>query len=74
MLAKQIWHLYTEPNSLVTKLLKAKYYPNIDILKASLARNPSYLWRSLVHNIWIIRHGSCCDIGNGNMTNIWKDN
>jgi hypothetical protein len=34
MLAKQIWRLQTDPNSLLGKCLKARYYPNSDIFHA----------------------------------------
>lgn len=43
MLDKQIYKLYIEYQPLVAKILKAKYYPNQDILKAKVGRNPNYL-------------------------------
>lgn len=65
MLVKQIWRLHIEPNFLVAKTLKFRgfimklYYPNYDILNDNLGIRPRYLWRSLHHNIWIIKQGSC---------------
>lgn len=36
MIGKQAWKLVTSPNSLITKLLKAKYYPRSDYFGASV--------------------------------------
>lgn len=74
MLAKKVWRLYIEPQSLVDKVLKAKYSPKQDYLKVKIGINTSYLWRSLAHSIGIIRKGSCWTIGNGQQVNIWEDN
>jgi hypothetical protein len=47
MLAKQVWRLHTIPNSLISKVFKARYYPNSDILQANIDNTPSYAWRSI---------------------------
>lgn len=36
ILAKQVWRLHTDPQNMVAKVLKAKYYPKFDILKAEI--------------------------------------
>jgi hypothetical protein len=46
LLAKQGWRLLQNPDSLVAKILKEKYYPHSEFLDASLGRQPSYVWRS----------------------------
>jgi len=74
MLAKQIWRLHTNPDSLITRCYKAKYFPFIDVLQAPIGANPSYTWRSLHSSIPIILQGSCWRIGNGEKVNIWRDN
>lgn len=48
MLAKQCWQLITNPQSLLTQVFKAKYYPAGSFMTATLDRNPSYAWRSLL--------------------------
>ncbi|KAA3466264.1 LINE-1 reverse transcriptase isogeny [Gossypium australe] len=35
LLGKQGWRLTTTPNTLLAKVLKAKYYPNLDFYKQS---------------------------------------
>jgi hypothetical protein len=74
MLAKQVWRLQTDPNSLLGRCLKAKYYPNSDILHAHHSRNSSYAWRSIYQAISLIKKGSCWQVGNGKTTDIWVDN
>jgi hypothetical protein len=46
-LAKQGWRLITNPQSLVAKILKAKYYPIMDFFKAKQGKNMSYSWQSI---------------------------
>ncbi|KAK5785060.1 hypothetical protein PVK06_039605 [Gossypium arboreum] len=47
LLAKQGWRLISNPNSLLGKVLKAKYYPNSDFLNSSFMAGVSYTWRSI---------------------------
>jgi hypothetical protein len=47
MLGKEAWKLLTCPGTLITKLLKAKYFPKSDFLSSSIGHNPSYVWRSI---------------------------
>lgn len=73
LLAKQSWRLMTDPQSLVARLLKARYYPSTDILGASLGHNPSYTWRSIFQGIEVMRKGIVRKIGSGLSVNIWED-
>lgn len=50
MLGKQAWKLIQEPNSLMTRLLKARYFPIGCFFQASIGHNPSYTWRSLLQH------------------------
>lgn len=65
MLAKQGWRILTEANSLVTKLLKARYFPRTDFLNAELGVNPSYLWRSILSAKDAVKSGCRRKIGDG---------
>ena len=42
MLSKQAWHILTNPNSLIARIYKAKYFPYSDIMGAKLGCNASY--------------------------------
>lgn len=49
LLAKQGWRLLHFSNSLLSKVLKTKYYLNKDFVHATTRGQPSYLWRSILH-------------------------
>lgn len=72
MLAKQGWRILTDANPLVTKLLKAKYFPHSDYLNAELGANPSYLWRSILSARNAVKTGCRRRIGDGASTKVWK--
>lgn len=59
-------------NSLVTTLMKARYFPDCDFLQAKVGANPSYMWRSIVAAQGIVRQGSRKKIGKGESTSAWR--
>jgi hypothetical protein len=48
MLAKQSWRLLERPDSLCARVLKAKYYPNSNMLSEGPKNGSSYTWQSIV--------------------------
>ena len=44
LLAKQIWKLITQPNLLVSRVLKEKYYPKQSIFNCKVPQNASWIW------------------------------
>ena len=44
LLAKQCWRLMQYPESLATKIIKAKYHYTRSLLTAKLGNKPSYAW------------------------------
>jgi hypothetical protein len=71
VIGKQAWKLITNPDTLITRLLKAKYFLHSDYFGASLGHNPSYVWRGL----WIVRgkinQGLHWSIGSGENISVW---
>ena len=63
MLFKQAWGFIIKPNSLVTKLFKARYFLNCEFLKAKLGSNPSFVWSSLYATRDCLRQGARWWIG-----------
>ena len=61
------------PNSLVARVYKAKYFPYGDVLNASLGSKTSYAWRSILQGLEVVKRGSCWRVGNGKLIHIWKD-
>jgi len=72
MLGKQGWKLLTEPSSLLTCILKAKYFPRRDFLEANIGHNPSYTWRSIWSSQDLVKSGYRWRIGDGSHINVWN--
>jgi len=54
MLGKQGWKLHTEPDSLVSRIFKARYFPSTSYLTSNLGHSPSYVWRSILRARFIV--------------------
>ncbi|XP_071926080.1 uncharacterized protein [Coffea arabica] len=54
LLAKQIWRIVTNPNLLVSKVLKARYMKEIDWLEQQPPNNASWCWKS-----YVVAKGQC---------------
>jgi hypothetical protein len=73
LLAKQGWRLLHNPNSMLYRLYKAKYFPTGNLFQAKIGHNPSYAWRSIWNAMKIVREGSRWRVGDGISINIWED-
>ena len=73
MLAKQGWRILTNPDSLMARVFKVKYFPFDDVLNFKKGSNPSYAWRSIHNSLKVIRRGIRWRVGNGRRIHIWDD-
>jgi hypothetical protein len=73
LLAKQAWRLWSQPESLVAKIMRAKYFPGSSILEAKLGSRPSFAWRSIFSSCDLLGEGLVWRVGNGEKIRIWKD-
>lgn len=48
LIAKQGWRILHNPDSLMAKILKAKYFKNTGFMEAKLGSNPSFIGRSIL--------------------------
>ncbi|KAL0417113.1 UNVERIFIED_CONTAM: putative mitochondrial protein [Sesamum latifolium] len=48
MLAKQLRRIITNPNSLLSRILKQKYFPHSDVFSVVAGPGSSYTWRSIL--------------------------
>jgi hypothetical protein len=71
LLARQAWRLIKNPNSLCARVLKAKYYPNGDLVDTAFPREASPTWRAIEHGLELIKKGIIWRIGLGDKVNIW---
>ncbi|CAN1787420.1 Uncharacterized mitochondrial protein AtMg00310 [Linum perenne] len=73
MLGKQGWKFQTQPDALVTKIFKARYFPRRDFLSAPPGHGPSYVWQSIRRSQQVVGRGSRWRVGNGTNIHVWDD-
>ncbi|KAG8484742.1 hypothetical protein CXB51_023731 [Gossypium anomalum] len=80
--AKQVWRILSQPNCLLAKVLKARYYPSSDLLSAKIESYPSFTWRSIcsarelmVEGLRGVQNleGLVWRVGSDDQINIWND-
>lgn len=70
MLGKQVWRVMTDDQSLIARLLKARYYSSVPFREAVLGSNPSYVWRSILEARDLVIAGSMIKVGTGESINV----
>jgi hypothetical protein len=73
ILAKQSWRLINKPESLCAQVLRAKYYPDGNLLKAGPNKGSSFTWQSIIAGLQTLKRGHMWRIGSGTKVNIWED-
>ena len=73
LLARQGWRLLQQPQALVTRFLKARYFPNTSFLEARLSGNVSYIWRSIYESRKVLRSSLRWRVGTRTGINVWND-
>jgi hypothetical protein len=71
LLAKQVWRLIVFPDSLCARLLKAKYYPNGDLLDTAFPSQTSPTWKALMHGLELLKKGAIWRVSDGSKIKIW---
>lgn len=57
LIAKQGWRILHKPDSLMAKILKAKYFKGAGFMEAKLGSNPSFVWRSILWGRHLLKEG-----------------
>lgn len=73
LLAKQGCRILQQPQSLVARVFKAKYFATSDFMIATLRNQPSYAWRSIFVAREVLHLGLRWHIGDGKSVHIWRD-
>lgn len=73
LLAKQACKLITEPNSFLSRVLKAKYFPHMNPMETASRVGISYIWQSLLHDMRLVKQGIRGGVGDGLSINAWLD-
>ncbi|KAH9656896.1 putative reverse transcriptase/RNA-dependent DNA polymerase [Citrus sinensis] len=74
LVAKQSWRIIQFPESLVARVLQARYFKDNQFLTAKLGSKPSFIWRSILWGRQVIHKGIRWRIGNGQQVQIYKGN
>ena len=72
LLAWQVWRLLEFPNSLCARLMKAKYYPNGDLLDTAFPSQTSPTWKALMHGLELLKKGAIWRVADGAKIKIWR--
>ena len=73
MLARQGWRLLTQPGTLCARVMQAKYYPDGRLLKKKVKDGISYIWRSILKGLELLKEGLIWRIEDGSSVNIRED-
>lgn len=74
LLAKQALRLVEKPDSLCARFIKAKYYPNGNLLDTAFIRSSSPVWQGIKHGLELLKSGYIWRLGNGKSVDIWIHN
>ncbi|KAK9209014.1 hypothetical protein WN944_001375 [Citrus x changshan-huyou] len=74
LVAKQSWRIIQDPESLMARVLKARYFKHDDFLNAKIGSNPSFIWRSIMWGRQIILKGSRWRIGSREKVQVYISN
>ena len=73
LLAKQVWRLINNTDSLCHRVFKARFFPDCSILDAKDSISGSYTWKSIIGARNVIRKGMVWHIGTGEVVRIKED-
>ena len=73
LLAKQVWQLINNPDSLCHRVFKARFFPDCSILEARDSIVGSYVWKSIISARDVIRRGMVWRVGTGERMRIKED-
>ncbi|XP_004308230.1 PREDICTED: uncharacterized mitochondrial protein AtMg00310-like [Fragaria vesca subsp. vesca] len=73
LLAKTFWRLMQNPNSLVSRLLRAKYFHSTKWMRAGCRRGASMMWNGLSWGKELLELRIRWRVGDGALINVKKD-
>ncbi|OVA09429.1 Reverse transcriptase zinc-binding domain [Macleaya cordata] len=68
------WRILRYHDSLLSKILKAKYFQNSSPFQVSIKSNSSWVWKGILKNIHSFKKHCIWEVGNGLSIHIWNDN
>jgi hypothetical protein len=74
LLAHQAMRLITYPNHLCSQVLKAKNFPQSNLMDMAPTGEASTTWRAIEYGVELLKHGAIKRTWDGENTRIWRDN
>lgn len=72
-----IWHCWgnnlTNPNALVSRVFRARYFPRGNFLHSVVGHNPSFAWRSIWSSRVLLKEGYRWVIGDGSSIDVFYE-
>lgn len=73
LIGKQCWKLMQEPQSLVARMFKARYYPDSHFLQAKSQAGAGFIWSGMITAKEVLKKGCRWVIGDGKRINAVRD-
>ena len=73
ILMHQAWRLYTNPDTIWVRVLKAKYFPHSPMFDDTRRVHESHIWAAFRHGIKLLPEGMSWIVGDSQDIRIWKD-
>lgn len=73
LLGKNVWNCISNPDSLVSRVLKSRYYLDSHILKASKGKSSSFIWTGIWQAKKTLSKGFCWVVGDDQNIKAIKD-
>lgn len=73
LVAKQSWRILQNPNSLLSRVYKSKYFQKTGLLQEKPKSNASHAWKSILKGNELLKSGIKWIIGGGEQTYMWLD-
>ncbi|KAK8676431.1 hypothetical protein V6N13_142005 [Hibiscus sabdariffa] len=73
LVVKQLWRLLSAPNSLLYRVLRAKYFPDGDLLHSSAPARASYAWKGFHQTLSHLGDGFFWTLGVDSNVRLFRD-
>lgn len=71
--SKKGWKLLSQPDSLVARFIKSRYFPYSDFLTTVVGSKPSFAWKSIIFGRDLLQKGLSWKIGDRRNTYVWLE-
>lgn len=73
LVAKQVCCIIHWPDSLMARILRARYFKLTNVMEAKVGFHPYYIWQSIIWSRGLIAKGLLWRVGNGRQIFACKD-